>query len=54
MSLEMVLLWIRVGFECCDGIRIPNMEKYRLSVWSAVRYLILVCGRKKMEPRERD
>ena len=22
----MVLLWIRVGIECCDGIRIPYME----------------------------
>ena len=27
MKLEMVLPWIRVGFECCDGIRIPYMEK---------------------------
>ena len=27
MNLVMVLLWIRVGFECSDSIRIPYMEK---------------------------
>ena len=26
MNLEMVLLWIRVGFECFDDILIPYME----------------------------
>ena len=25
--LEIVLLWIRAGFECCDGIRTPYMEE---------------------------
>ena len=27
MNLEMVLLWIRGGFECCGGIRTPYMEE---------------------------
>ena len=31
MKLEMVLLWIWVAFECCNGIRIPCMEK----IWVA-------------------
>ena len=27
MNLEMVLPWIRADFECCNGIRIPYIEK---------------------------
>ena len=27
INLEMVLPWMRVGFECCDDNRIPYMEK---------------------------
>ena len=24
-------MWIRVGFECCDGIRIPYMEGIKVA-----------------------
>ena len=30
----MILLWMQVGFVCCDGIRIPSMKKYRFGVVS--------------------